>query len=442
MRLKLARLCFLIILVHIPLSVTPVAQGQQLEDSASSGITLAHATSVSGLTPASQQKDLRLLAKPFSGGGVEVTWVDGDSPTKTMVLAENPGVTGTLEIGDVIVAVNGMPVQSMRDLYGVLRGGQSTVVLKIKDVRTDQELDWRSSTISVQVPRVVAPALAPGIPRVHCIYAVLTSDPELGTQIEKNVPSFTSLVSGLIAEDRLASFTTLDGSKCTAEGIRNAIASLDVQSSDSVFFYYQGHGAYDPAHAANDPSFGHHLQLPDEGLLRKEVLFRISAKHPRMTVLVTDCCNVESKVKEPRRAVAELVSREISGWTSLEELLLCYRGVVDLSATSRGEYAWYDDAIGGWFTDVFKSQCYSLCGQQNVNWDMFLNDLGTSVEKQFQDRKAKFSDPLLSAQQHMSPTVFTINAVREEPPGSPPGLRTILVPVTVLLPPPESGGNQ
>jgi hypothetical protein len=71
--------------------------------------------------------------------------------------------------------------------------------------------------------------------------------------------------------------------------VLSKLRSLPIGENDTVVFYYTGHGAFDLD--------GHYMDLAgrNPGTLRRgEVLAEIKAKgtQPRLTVLITDCCNV------------------------------------------------------------------------------------------------------------------------------------------------------
>ncbi len=390
------------------------------------------------IAPATQEHAALLFhANPLSGGGLQVKCIDPGSPTSSMIREDDPNTTGALEAGDVVTAVDGNRITSLSEYYRLMRNAGEEVVIRVEDVRTGAAIDWRVKTVRVQVPPIdtAAKNLNDGDVRIHVVYAALTEAERLGVFIQQDLRPMENMITGLIDKDRLASFTKVYGDNCSADGIRAAVDALDVRANDSVFFYYEGHGAYDENLASGDPAYGHHFQLAGGGLLRKELLGRLLAKNPRFTLLATDCCNVKAALEEPGKGVYELRTVIVTGWTGLEELLVCHRGVVDFTATSRGEFAWFDSAVGGWFSNVFREKLYQITSQDQRNWNQFMSELTDQVDHAFQVRKLGKTDPDLLAQEHMRPLEFTFNVTREEPANKPTKTRRIAIPASRVLAP-------
>jgi hypothetical protein len=204
-----------------------------------------------------------------------------------------------------------------------------------------------------------------------------------------------------------------------------------------LFVYYEGHGAYDPNAPANDKTMGHFLALSDRRLPRGELVARMEGKNPRLSVLLTDCCNVSATMRVRRRFVPELRTFEVIGWTGLEDLLFSYRGVVDGTASSRDEYSWFSNDVGGWFTTSFIDKCGSIVSQRSVDWKTTWDQLTQETEAFFQAQKAKFKgqDPELDNQAHMLPHDFRLDVVRQEAADRPTETKEFMVPVGKFIDP-------
>jgi hypothetical protein len=202
-----------------------------------------------------------------------------------------------------------------------------------------------------------------------------------------------------------------------------------------VFVYYEGHGAYHPNAPQSDPSKGHYFALPDNELDRADLTAQIMKKRPRFVLLLSDCCNAEGSIKVRRRAVFETKTKSVTGWTGLEELLLSYRGIVDATASSRGELSWFSDDVGGWFTTSWFTKIYSLTEQKQRDWNKVWPELAQETEAFFQVQKTKFAaeDPVLAGQAHMRPMAFNIKVLREDPGDIPTNTREIMIPVQHLI---------
>jgi hypothetical protein len=178
--------------------------------------------------------------------------------------------------------------------------------------------------------------------RVHLLVAGDTKDPNIGKGVDHDlgnvvVAFFILLREGQLEHDRVA------GDDVSAANILKAIDGIRVKPDETLVFYWAGHGASDEQ--------GHYLQMPHGGnLYRSTLLGAMKKKQARLTVLLTDCCNVYTDSKaglppvspsspDPRRKTSPL----------MEELLLKPRGVVDINAASQGEVA-LGTQEGGLFT--------------------------------------------------------------------------------------------
>jgi hypothetical protein len=273
-----------------------------------------------------------------------------------------------------------------------------------------------------------------GDSKVHVIYTALTDDNEIGQLIRINVPKFEELIRFQIREERLGSFTMLLGADCTAENLLATVDSLNLRSIDVVFVYYEGHGAYDPNAPESDPDKGHYLALPDRQLPRGELIARMQRKNPRLAVLLTDCCNVEGVVEIPQRAVYETKIVTVTGFTAMEDLLLSYRGLVDGTASSEGEYSWFSNDVGGWYTSEFIGNVYALTDQR-IPWEEFWERMRDVTEAFFQEHKVKWGhkSAKLAAQDHMRPLAFRLEVVRDAPTDEPLNTRELQYPVQALV---------
>jgi Caspase domain len=271
--------------------------------------------------------------------------------------------------------------------------------------------------------------------KVHVVFIALTEDPSIGRFIQINVPEFESLIRSQIRSERLGSFTTLLGNECTESRILKAVNESPVAAKDTLFVYYEGHGVYDESPGEGDPDQGHFFALPGGNLPRKELLDGMLEKSPRLTILMSDCCNVKATAEVPLRPIRETRVRTIVGWTPLEELLLSFRGVIDVTASSRDEFSWFSSDVGGWYTTTFQTQIYGLRNEKhewsNV-WPLLVNE----TEKYFQLKKAEFAGqhPDLDAQKHMRPMKFRLDVQREDPADVPSGEIQIESLVTKFVP--------
>jgi uncharacterized protein (TIGR03000 family) len=192
----------------------------------------------------------------------------------------------------------------------------------------------------------------------------------------------TGIPSGLRDDARV-----LSGDADTADNILSEVDKLEVDPGDTVFCYYSGHGGYDPAHSDGDPSGGHLFQIPSGDLLRKTLFDKLKTKGARLTVLISDTCNVRTvaNVKLTLRYASPPPNNPI-----LRSLLLNQSGLVDISGSSRDQYGWFSQD-GGWFTvSLQKVLCDpARFGGQAVSWNQALDAVSDETSALFKARKAQ-----------------------------------------------------
>ena len=328
--------------------------------------------------------------------GLLVAYVRPRGPATRLVSSNDANVTGRLEIGDVITQVDGNPVVTVRDYQramdaAVQRGGR--VELMVRDVNGSGEQVWVAQGNREQV---VGPPDEVRVRMVHFLFIGTTeltgNDKALGDAIQFNLSSLREM-AGTVPEQRVAEIKVIEGSQCTAEDILREVQSLPLSYDDSIFCHYSGHGAYDPAAAGpEDKSNGHHFQIESGALMRYELWQALKKHDVRLTVLMTDTCNPLAKAKLGARRQFT-IRADTQPYSNLEQLLLGYRGSIDVSTTEMGQYAWYSinpdsssdlDRSGGWFT----AEVCSVLPRYN-DWTTAFSQLRTLTNNDYKERKAR-----------------------------------------------------
>lgn len=142
--------------------------------------------------------------------------------------------------------------------------------------------------------------------------------------------------------------TVLQGTKATLANIRTAIKNLQVGSDDVLMFYFSGHGGMQ-----NGKTF---LFSSDEKeLQRSEIEAAFNAKPARLKMIVTDACSNDVDGLSATRSLSKSGQQIDAGEFDAiyKELFLNYQGILNISASTEGEYAWSNDNFGGFFTYHF-----------------------------------------------------------------------------------------
>lgn len=385
------------------------------------------------------------------GSGVELVSIDEGKPIK--ILSGNNQFI--LEPGDVIAEIGNTKTFNE---YGIglakeTIGSQTRIPMAIVNVQNNKAEQVVLTPELVAVPAVRYRSKPTVDAKVYVVHIVDTDDPSIGGFAASNIQPMISLFQTAIGEKRRASYSLLCGKKvnehwqvhkkffknmnlrlrdCSAISIVNELSQLPIRQQDSLFVYYQGHGAYDPRFGEKDLASGHYLNLGGKDLLRSQLVKAMASKNAAMTVLITDCCNTTVPHK-PSFFVKEMKT-PITGWSGLESLLFCHTGFVDITAASRGKSAWYVSGIGGIFTHSF----IRAAGTHKIReWPEFLTTLSNQAAENYSKlRDYVTGNPAgvlenvqasLKTQESMRPRFYRTDLRKNLPNESAPGSRNLTV---------------
>ncbi|MEM7454976.1 MAG: hypothetical protein AAF456_11555 [Planctomycetota bacterium] len=411
---------------------------------------------------------LQIGGQEVPGQGIRIQSVTPGGAATRMADPFNPaGPPMQMDIGDIITSVNGMPTRSGAEFQAAMQtlavsGGQGQLTLI--DVRTGQMRTFNFVAVPtpannpvpnppVPNPPVPNPPMPNPNPNVNPNpnpnvnpnpNPNINPNPNSGPQLDPNSPrkvhvviagqsgtaetAFNSIVEislrelenmlGLFATsdnnqsgqpDFLGSKTILRGDQCTAQNIKQTLMNLPTNPNDTIFFYYVGHGA-------NDTN-GHYFQLAQTGgfdLPRREVAQIMMQKGVRLSVLVSGSCNQPGQMARVE-ARASVRNTRINGLTGLEDLLLNYRGFIDLNSASEGQYGWGDNTSGEFFSSVFATSFGTSGG---TDWQTKLTGIGTRANELYQQKRQEAVNsggaPVQMQQQlEMTPRVYSMQVQRD-----------------------------
>ena len=403
-----------------------------------------------GTSPRLQYRQVRRLwidVEPIQNG-LLVTGLYPNSPARRMRSADG-SITGvSLEEGDVILSIDGKATFTPEDLSrGIAASGQQCELV-VRDRRSGRNQLWVAESVvaNMPVPRaqmVAAAAERPAPSKLYAIVIAATEDQELGRFIGHSLTKLESQLTSNIDPERLE-LKVLKDSDCRADTLIEAIENLESRPSDALLVYYLGHGAYDRRFELEDPYGGHFLDLPETDLLRKTVWDHMETASARLRVLVTDSCNVES-VADPDsryRSETRVEAKSVRGSTPIEWLFLAHKGRCDVFAASKGQYAWYSEDLGGWFTSKWIESSNRL-----DSWAELRNQVIPETEKLYASKRSEYqSRPATTRpsslanmlqQKKMTPQIQLTKVVRDA--NDPIGVnteRTFSTPQTVSVPVP------
>ena len=192
--------------------------------------------------------------------------------------------------------------------------------------------------------------------------------------IDLSTSRMAQIVGEQIDAAKLRTNTSLVGASCSAASITNAIDNLNAGPDDAILVYFIGHGAYDSS------SGGHFFDFNTNDLPRNQVSNRLQNKGARLTVFVSESCN---KVGQARLARGVTFGPgQGQQKRALQDLLMNYRGTVDVNSTQQGQLGW-GDGNGGYFSQKLFSNLDA--NPSNANWQDLINQVGQQANTMFQD---------------------------------------------------------
>jgi hypothetical protein len=170
--------------------------------------------------------------------------------------------------------------------------------------------------------------------------------------------------------------TILQGRKATLENIRTTMRSLQAGSDDVILFYFSGHGGMQ-----NGRTF---LVTADEkDLSRTEIEGMINPKSARLKIIITDACSNDVDGLSATRSLARNNQQiEAGAFDAIyKDLFLNHQGLMHLSASTEGEYAWSNDNFGGFFTYYFVKE--GLIKKPVNNWQTIFGNAKDKTSQMF-----------------------------------------------------------
>ncbi len=351
----------------------PLATGQQADPLDMTPPTVAH----------EYRLGISIVPHPQ---GLLVKSVSADSPAKRMRSMGVGDGFGIMESGDVIAAVNGVTVKSASGIHRALDESEGHARLSLIDTNTGLLKEWDVDPfrVVVQANRQPCAISSDAKPILFAFLIADTNDSTIGEVRKVSLDRITQLLERRVRAQQLE-LKVLEGDDCRAASIVRELALVPSSEIDSILVYYLGHGSFDPRYGQLDPSGGHFMDFRKKDLLRRSVWEYLNAAPARFRVVVTDACNVEGEADPFKyRMALEVRMVEITGATNLEWLLLGYEGELDLSAAGRGQFAWYSNQTGGFF-----SKNWTELARDNglSDWDSFLDRLHQDTNAYYQQQR-------------------------------------------------------
>jgi|CXWL01.1.fsa_nt_gi hypothetical protein len=194
--------------------------------------------------------------------------------------------------------------------------------------------------------------------KLHFILVANTNDPRIGYSVQKDVINITSQVKDVATFLGLPlNMVEISGTKFGKASVEAALNNLNPGTNDIVIFYYSGHGYSNDRNADEAyPQFDLRQSRFDDvfvaTLNASEVFNKIKAKNARLNLVITDCCNSSLGLLKPEGKNFALTTKSLMTWEKsfCYDLFMKSRGTVIATAAKKGQYAYGNTDVGGYFT--------------------------------------------------------------------------------------------
>ncbi|XZE34963.1 hypothetical protein SH501x_000441 [Pirellulaceae bacterium SH501] len=160
------------------------------------------------------------------------------------------------------------------------------------------------------------------------------------------------------------------------------IREANPSTNDTLVVCYSGHGGAD--------DIGHYLQLAKGKLYRKDLLAAMQSRHPRLAVLLTDCCNSRSDGYQMVAAAPRVIEPK-TATPLFQSLMLDPKGVVDVNSSAPGESSFFTPLNAeamGLEGSIFTSEIAKWATthkNRRVSWYEMVHDVSLQVHTAFKD---------------------------------------------------------
>lgn len=292
----------------------------------------------------------------------DVLWFKKESTDKNF---KPWGVTslntdGTFEQG-TIVTVKVMNVEDLTKIYvktyfleteAFYSNLFNKETVPTKPIRTGNSSGIKDDPVVTQPVPSSQPA------KIHFILVASTEDPRIGYSVQKDVINFSSQIKDVATFLNLPlNYVEVSGKKFGKANVEAALNNLKTGSNDIVIFYYSGHGYSNPEKTDQQyPQFDLRQSRFDDvtvaTLNATEVLEKIKSKKARLNLVFTDCCNSNLGLLKPEGKNFALTTKSLLTWdkTFCYDLFMKSRGSILATAAKKGQYAYGNTDVGGYFT--------------------------------------------------------------------------------------------
>ncbi len=209
---------------------------------------------------------------------------------------------------------------------------------------------------------------------IHTIIACNTIDNSIGVGMTSDMRNMRNAIQIIVSTlDCEYEEQVFDGPVCTRENVTNYINNMTVERNDVIIFFYGGHGTH-AMNNANDPWPQMCMNTNIESLFMPvaSVEKLLSAKHPQLSIILTNCCNKEQSGVTVKPLYAQSTGPTMQSdynAAAFKKLFLDSKGIVMMTSSKLGQYSWCGPN-GGLFTNYLLDVLDAVgMNKLNADWE-------------------------------------------------------------------------
>lgn len=226
-------------------------------------------------------------------------------------------------------------------------------------------------------------------PTVHAVLVGDTQDPTIGVGVTANLNKMRAFLRQVKDEGSITVVVKeVEGDRFSCSEILDAIRSIPATASDTVIFYYAGHGFRRADTQTQFPEFDcRRSKSPDRadlsGVTNSILKYGTpgsKAGPPRLVIAIADACNTDvlEEGEVPRQAGPRITSRPNRA-QAYKQLFLQYSGTLLMSASAPGTEAWYLQTGGFFTTQLLGALDAHTRTPMEARWEAIADDAGKQM---------------------------------------------------------------
>ncbi|NOT52084.1 MAG: caspase family protein [Chitinophagaceae bacterium] len=226
--------------------------------------------------------------------------------------------------------------------------------------------------------------------KMHFIIVANTNDPRIGYSVQKDVTNLSSQMKDVATFLKIPlNYVEVSGAKFNKKNVEAAVTALKPGVNDIVIFYYSGHGySFEEDKNQAYPQFdlreSRFEDITVATLNASQIMDMVKAKKARLNIVLSDCCNSNLGLLKPEGKNFALTAKSLLSWDAnyCNNLFLKSSGSIIATAAKKGQFAYGNTDVGGYFTSNFVTALEKYLSKFTTTqptWDQIITETQTTT---------------------------------------------------------------